>query len=327
MDAIAGVTFARPDLMVALAALPLAAWFLVARERTRRRLADGFASERIRGVRTPARLLRPWLLSAGLLASALALPGPRFGEELVPVPQDDRATVILLDISASMAATDTGISRLDAAKVVIRRMLEKDRGRVALFAFEGVAELVSPLTTDTIAVGELAASFGTGELPVAGSDLGAAILNGIELLQRTGGGRREIVLLSDGEDQGTLLDEAIARAQRERIPVTTMLFGSEEGATIRVPGERDVLHDDEGNVVTTRASAGTLKRIAEGTGGRWIESPLEAQTLLRVASGIDGAGTVDEERFRRVPTERYQWTLALGLALLMLGSWFHRGGE
>ncbi len=325
MDAIAGVTFGEPRVLVALAALPLAAWFLLARERLRRRRADSFASERIRGVRFPARFLRPPLLVAGLALTALALGAPRAGFELRPVLRDEGSLLLAIDVSASMGAEDLGVSRLTAAKSVARSILTQQQGRVGVLEFESVGVLISPLTSDAAAVEDLVESLAPGELSLAGTDLGAAILRGTEYLASRTSGPRAIVLLSDGEDRGKLLDRALAEAVRLEIPVSTVLLGTAAGATIPVDGA--ALRDESGRVVTTRADGAVLEKIARATGGSFVANPFDRAAFAAMEGLTPAQIVTGEGRTRRVPVERFQWPLALGLLLLFGGSFLHRGSE
>jgi Ca-activated chloride channel homolog len=325
MDAIAGVSFGEPRVLVALAALPLAAWFFFAREKARRRRADSFASERIRGIRFPARVLRPFLLVAGLTLVAVALAAPQAGFELRPVLRDEGSLLIALDVSASMAAQDLGVSRLTAAKSVVRSLLAQQQGRVAVLAFESVGELLSPLTTDTAAVQDLIDSLTPGELALAGTDLGAAILRGVEYLGSRASGPRAMVILSDGEDRGGLLEKAVAESVRRQIPVSTVLLGTPAGG--RIPAGDGFLRDEEGRVVTTRADGAALERIARATGGAYVASPFERSSVAAMESLTPAEIVSEDARTRRVPIERYQWPLAFGVALLVGASLLHRGAE
>src|SRR5512140_2037706 len=200
MDAFAGVTFRAAPVLWALAALPLAALFLFAREAARRRLADRFISERMRGY-APYRAVRPLLVTLAILFAVAAVAGPRLGERVVSVQQREPNTIIALDVSLSMAAEDVGTSRLSAAKAIVRKLVEKRGGKVALVAFEGVSQVISPLTSDQDAVLTLLDSLGPGELSEPGSDFGAAIDDSLKLAKTAGGTRPEIVLISDGENR------------------------------------------------------------------------------------------------------------------------------
>ncbi|HEY0591893.1 MAG TPA: VWA domain-containing protein [Thermoanaerobaculia bacterium] len=327
MDAVAGVTFGEPRMLVALAALPLAAWFLLARERLRRRRADSFASERIRGVRFPARFLRPPALAAGLALTAIALGAPRAGFEMRPVLRDEGSLLLAFDVSASMAAEDLGVSRLAAAKSVARGILARQQGRVAVLEFESVGLLISPLTSDADAVQDLVDSLAPGELSLAGTDLGAAILRGLEYLASRTSGPRAIVLFSDGENRGErgLLEKALAEAVRLEIPISTVLVGTSRGGPIPVDG--GVLRDEAGRVVTTRADGAVLARIARTTGGSFVENPFDRAASAAMKGLTPAEIVAGEGRTRRVPIERFQWPLALGVILLLGGSFLHRGSE
>src|SRR5437016_843402 len=150
-----GLTFRSIPLLALAIVAPAALIFLIARERHRIRLARRFVSESLRGVANPARKLRPYLGALALLASAIALAGPRAGYRVMPI--EDRASnrVIAIDVSDSMGARDVGASRLEAAKALAKRIVDADTGRVALVVFESRAEVICPLTSDDEAVDEL----------------------------------------------------------------------------------------------------------------------------------------------------------------------------
>jgi hypothetical protein len=133
------------------------------------------------------------------------------------------------------------------------------------------------------------------------------------------------VLISDGEDQGAGLSEAIRKAKERGIAVHTILIGTADGATIPLLGGGGPMHDDSGQVITTYAHADTLQSIAHGTGGAFLENPFSEHALdpllLRVVRGRA------RQTEARVPIDRYQWPLALAFAFLLLGSLAHRGAE
>ena len=327
MDAFAGLSFSSPRLLALLAAIPLVVWFLIARERTRRRAADAFASERIRGVRFPVRALRPFALSAGLILLTFALAGPRWGYQLRPVIHQEGSLLLAIDVSSSMSARDLGVSRLAGAQAIAARLLQRETRRVGLIAFESIGELIAPLTSDTAAVSDLVASLTAGEISVPGSDLGAAILTGVEYLKRSGSGPMEIVLLSDGEDQGTLLQASLGAAQEAGIPVSTITLGTTSGATI--PSDRGGnLRDENGDVIQTMANPELMRHIAERTGGASVANPFDQESLHAAIGGrTDPELRADEGRTRRVPVERFQWPLAAGLLLVLGASFANRGSE
>ena len=73
MDAAVGLTFRNPLVLWALLAVPFFLVFLVAQERSRRRLSNRFASERIRGRSNGLRPLRPFAMAGAIAMACVAL--------------------------------------------------------------------------------------------------------------------------------------------------------------------------------------------------------------------------------------------------------------
>jgi Ca-activated chloride channel family protein len=316
------VSFRNAALLWILTGVPLALLFLVMRERSRTRLARLFVTERLRGVRHPMRVLRPWFFGVGIAAAIVALAGPYAGFTLVPIVARESNRVLVIDVSNSMGAEDVGTSRLAAANALAMRLARAQEGRVALIVFEAQPEIVSPLTTDTEAVASLIDTLQPGEIGAPGSDAGSAILAALTLLESDVGQRGDIVVLSDGEDQGARAAEAVQRAKTRGIEVSAIVVGTAQGATI--PTERGPMRDSTGDVVTTYARSEVLGEIARGTGGPFLEHPFGAHAL----GPLLGRGAATERRTHaRVPVDRYQWPLALAFFAFLGGSVLHRGAE
>ncbi|HEX6097319.1 MAG TPA: VWA domain-containing protein [Thermoanaerobaculia bacterium] len=316
------MSFRNVTMLWTIAAVPLALIFLLIRERARTRVARRFASERLRGVANGARALRPWLLGLGIAAALLALAGPYAGFTLVPIVAREANRVIVMDASHSMAAQDVGTSRLSAAKALAVRLARAQEGRIALVVFEAQAEVVSPLTTDGEAVAALIDTLQPGELGAPGSDVGAAMIAALRLVEGDVEQKADLVVISDGEDQGSRLPEAVQRAKSRGMQVSTIVVGSSSGSTI--PTDRGPLRDAAGEVVTTYARGDVLGDIARATGGKFLENPFADRALDPLLGS--GAAT-RRETHARVPVDRFQWPLALAFFAFLGGSLLHRGAE
>src|SRR3954447_1359155 len=303
--------------------VPLALIFFLARERRRLRVARRFVSERLRGVANPLRALRPWLASLALLGCVIALAGPEAGFRVVPVEQRESNRVIAIDVSLSMDARDVGTSRLEAAKAIAKRIIDAQPGRVGLVIFESAAEVVSPLTSDGDAVEALLDSIQAGEVSNPGSDLSVALTAALRLVGGDATQRGDVVVISDGEDQSTRLDDTIAKLAQRGVPVSTILVGTASGSTIPRPEGGGALVDDNGQVVTTYARPEALQKIAKETGGRFYANPFGEHALDLLAA----SGGMMKQRNVRVPIERYQWPLAFACIAMFLGSLVNRGAE
>ena len=318
------MNFRSPQWLWLLAALPVILPFLVARERRRTSIARRFVSERLRGGGNPLRTLRPWMLSIAIAAISIALAGPYAGFRTVEVTTREANRVIAIDVSNSMAAEDVGTARLSAAKAITKRIVERHNGRVGLIAFESAAEVISPLTNDGDAVLALADTLQPGEVGQPGSDLGAAALAALKLVEADTGQKADIVIISDGEEQGTRVNQAVSRARERGVAISTIVVGASEGSTIPVP-RGGVLRDESGEPVVTYARADVMERLSRGTGGTALENPFsehELEPLLtRAAAGTERTARV------RVPVDRYQWPLAVAFMAFFLGSILNRGAE
>jgi len=317
--------FRAPLWLWLAAAAPLVFAFLAARERSRTRIARRFVSERLRGVANPVRIVRPYLLTAAWIATAVALAGPEAGYTTLPVVDRETNRVIVIDVSNSMSAEDVGASRLAAAKAIAKKLVEQTEGRSAVVAFERSAEVVAPLTNDDEAVLALIDTLQAGEVGEPGSDLGSAIDAALKLLQAETSQRADVVIISDGEEQGSRfgLTEALHRARTRGIELSTIGVGTPEGATI--PTGNGVLRDESNEIVTTREQPDVLQRIARATGGHFLDNPFASGALAPLLAQHTSGG--ERSRPVRVPIDRYQWPLAIAFAAFFCGSLANRGAE
>jgi Ca-activated chloride channel homolog len=178
------------------------------------------------------------------------------------------------------------------------------------------------LTTDGEAVAALIDTLQPGELGAPGSDLGSAMLAALRLIESETGQKADLVVLSDGEDQGSRVAEAVQRAKSRAIEVSTIVVGSAQGSTI--PTERGPLRDMQGEVVTTYARSEVLGDVARATGGKLLENPFADRALDPV---LGSGATTRRQTHARVPIDRFQWPLALAFFAFLGGSLLHRGAE
>ncbi|HEX6159858.1 MAG TPA: VWA domain-containing protein [Thermoanaerobaculia bacterium] len=317
------MSFRSMTLLWCLAVVPFALAMFLGSERTRTAIARRFTNERLRGGGNPLRMLRPWLLTMALALALLALAGPYAGFTTVPVVAREANRVIVLDVSNSMAAEDVGTSRLSAAKAIAREITNAQPGRIALVVFEGTPNVIAPLTSDSDAVAALLDTLIPGEVGEPGSDIGSAILAALQLVEADPAQSGDIVIISDGEEQGVRVPDAIQRARARGVKVSAIVLGSAQGAVI--PTADGPLRDSSGNVVTTFARSDVLQDLARGTGGALLQNPFAADALAPLFRGLRAGAPQQTEV--RVPVDRYQWPLALAFFALLAGSLVHRGAE
>lgn len=326
MDAIAELSFRNGAVLWALVLLVPLALFLVNRDRQRRKLANRFMSERVRGQLLPGRFLRPLLLTLGIGFLIVALAGPQFGAAEQTIESPEASLVVLLDTSLSMAASDVGTSRLSAARAVIQKVLASYEGRAGLIVFEGNAEVISPLTNDTMAIASLLESVGVAELEVSGSNLRLAITAGLELLDRSNAVSAAMLLISDGEHRAEDLRDVLGQVRERGVPVVTVMVGTPGGST--VPMADGTPLEIQGETVVTRAREDVLAGIARETDGRFLANPFSEGAIAQLVEAVEEHAFVSEtESIVRVPRNRYQIPLSLALVFFIAGSVLNRGAE
>jgi Ca-activated chloride channel family protein len=320
------VDLAGPERLAGLALVALT-WFLLrsraATTAARARECFGARAEELsdRDSRRVARR-RAWF-AGGAAAGVLAFADPRFGTpDRLPEPQG-ADVVVCLDVSRSMAAQDAAPDRLTAAKAAIRALAARAEGdRLGLILFAGEAVLAAPLTRDRRAFEMLLEAADPWSVACGGTDVGAAVLAGLGALAAGRGDHAALVLVSDGEDLAPTAESALAALRTRGAPLHAAAVGSTRGAKIPVPaanGGVDFVRDETGAEVVSVPDREGLRRWANAGGGDYVDLEGGPQALAALyerailprsraalAAGDDAGLPV-----------RFQWPLALALALLL----------
>lgn len=330
MNALADFHFLRPLALLLLLALPLAwlAW--------RSRRHDGGAWREAVDAQLLPHLLERVGHSGGragmlLVATAwtiacLALAGPAWEREPVPLHRDRNARVIALELAPSMLAQDERPSRLERARYKIADILARSRDRqTALVAYAGAAFVVAPLTDDVGTVQNLVDALDPSTMPVTGNATAEAIQRAVDLIEQAGLHRGEVVLVADSIGAGAAA--AARKARNAGIHVSVLGVGSPAGAPIPL-AQGDFLKDDRGNVVLARLDEAGLRAVADAGGGRYAGIAADAHdldallgdTFAMMGGPVDAAeGSAEGTRWR----DRGPWLLLLLLPLVLAG--FRRG--
>ena len=146
------MTFAAPELLIALALVPLAliGYLLIQRRRTRyavRFTNVDLLANLVPRVPSWRRHLPAVLYLSALAALLLSLARP---QAMVPVPKEQATVVMVVDTSGSMAATDVQPNRLVAAQQAGKAFLDviPPKFRVALVSFNSITQTLLRPTTD-----------------------------------------------------------------------------------------------------------------------------------------------------------------------------------
>ena len=238
----------------------------------------------------------------------------------IPVPDNQAAIMLSIDISRSMLSRDVVPNRIEAAKkAAVEFVHALPRGaKVGLVAFASFATIVAPPTEDHDRVTEAIRNLSPGYGTAIGDGLLEAVYAfpgrvrpadptrfGVPGVTAPHDSDRlspaTVVLLSDGQNnRGTPPSDAAPIARQWRVKVYTVGLGKPEGTFLEFSGRS----------VFVRLDEETLKEIARVTSGSYVRVG-SSRELSRAYAGL-GRLT----GWQRKPTE------VTGLASIVLAALF-----
>lgn len=329
MNALSDFHFLRPPALLLLLALPLfwLAW-------RRARAGAGAWRAAVDPHLLPHLLERagggtgragPMLAMAVWALASLALAGPAWEREPMPLYHNQAARVLALELSPTMYAQDEKPNRLARARFKLDDILARSRDhQTALIGYAGDAFVAAPLTDDAGTVRNLIDALDPSTMPAAGNEPGRAIDAGAGLIEQAGLHRGEIVLLAD-EAGGDAIGAA-RRARAKGFTVSVLGIGSAAGVPVPLP-QGDFLKDDGGNLVLARRDEAALRAVADAGGGRYVPLAADASDLEALLQDTTDAGSSGKADDRAAESARWRdrgpWLLLGALPLALLG--FRRG--
>jgi Ca-activated chloride channel family protein len=278
------------------------------------------------GAGVPLRLApyaAPLALAGAAALAAFAAARPQWGHDETTVEERGIDLMIVLDVSNSMRAVDVQPSRLGRAQEEIGALLERMTGdRAGLVIFAGAPFPRSALTSDLVALRTIVE--GVDEelaLVPPGSDLGAAIDRARQALSGGEARSKAMLIVSDGEDHGDRIDEALAAVRAAGVRVYTAGAGTAAGASVLdvnpQTGAVTPRTDADGQPVLTRLDADALDRIARAGDGRYVDLGADGRPLAALAPAFEALDvTTFATEETATPIERFQIFTAAALSLV-----------
>ncbi len=271
-------------------------------------------------------VFKPWLKlffwSMAVMFLIVALANPQIGTKMETVKRKGADIVFALDVSKSMLAEDVKPNRLAKAKRIISQMIDRmisDRIGVIVYAGEAVPAL--PVTTDYAAAKMYLNQIGTGDVASQGTAIDDAIRLAETYFDRNNADK-VLIILSDGEDHGEKALEAAKEAAAEGIKIITVGIGTDQGALIPLKRNGQLIGyktDRNGNRVVTRRNRTLLYRLAQATGGVYIDGNNTAEALKKIEEVLKKLNREEYQTAKVAGYEsRYAWFVALAVLFFML---------
>lgn len=258
------------------------------------------------------------LLTVALLILAIARPQSKNDEERVEGEGID--IMLCMDVSGSMLAEDFKPNRMEAAKEVAAKFIEgRKTDRIGLVIFSGESFTQCPLTTDHGVLISQVYGVRSGVLQ-DGTAIGSGLATGVERLKKSESKSKVVILLTDGENNGGLIDPATAMeiAKTFNVKVYTIGVGTEGFATMPQQSAG-------GGITRTQEKVNIdeklLKEIARQTGGAYFRAT-DNESLQNIYSQIDQLEKtkIETSRFAKYAEEFY-WLAIVAAVLLLIEIW------
>ena len=254
------------------------------------------------------------LLAIIFITAAIARPQTMFEEQNAEGEGID--IVLCIDVSGSMTAQDLTPNRLEAAKnVAIDFVNKRLTDRIAIVIFSGESFTQCPLTTDHAVLISAIESIRNGLLE-DGTAIGSGLSTSVERLRTSKSKSRIVVLLTDGENNGGLIDPETAKeiAKAFQIKVYTIGVGTDGYAPTPVNTPMGVVMQQAKVSIDEKQ----LKAIASETGGKYFRAK-DNEGLAGIYDEIDRLEKSKVEISTRTRyTEKFFPFVIAALALLFL---------
>ncbi len=313
------ITFGQPLFFILFAIIPILIYWEVVK---------GKKQTAAVGISTTAGLskIRSWkntfqnlpfilrLMAISCIIIALARPQVKFDEQQ---SEGEGVDIILgIDVSGSMTAQDFTPNRMEAAKKVAEDFInERPNDRIGIVIFSGESFTQCPLTTDHSVLINQIEQIRNGLLE-DGTAIGSGLATSVDRLRNSKAKSKVVILLTDGVNNGGLIDPATALeiAKTFKVKVYTIGVGTDGYAPTPVSTPLGIVMQNEKVAIDEKL----LKNIADQTGGKYFRAT-DNKSLQSIYAEIDRLekSKVEITTLHRY-TEKFYPLIFAAMALLLL---------
>jgi Ca-activated chloride channel family protein len=261
----------------------------------------------------------------GLAFLIVSLTNPKMGTKLETIKRQGVDIVFALDVSKSMLAEDIAPNRLEKAKQIISKIVDRlGSDRIGIIIYAGNAYPLLPITTDHGAAKMFLQNANPDLVSSQGTAINDAIIMASSYYDNDEQTNRFLFIISDGEDHQEDASSAIVQATKDGIKTYTIGVGTEKGGPIPIK-YKGVLQgykkNNKGETVVTRLNEAVLKDIADNGNGKYILGNKTRETVDFVEDLLVKAekSEFESKQFSDYK-DQFQWFIGFALLFLVVDS-------
>ena len=320
VDYFTDITFGQPWFLLLLLLLPLLIMWQATRGRRAAATMPLSTTSGLEGARSAKNLVRhlPFalrLLALACIIIALARPQNKFDEQITEGEGID--IILCIDVSGSMTAQDFTPNRMEAAKNVAADFIDhRPSDRIGIVIFAGESFTQCPLTTDQFVLKTQINLIRNGLLE-DGTSIGSGLATSVDRLRDSKSKSKVIILLTDGVNNGGLIDPSTAKeiAKAFHVKVYTIGVGTDGYAPtpVSTPMGTIVMQNEK-----VHLDEKLLTNIATETGGQYFRAT-DNESLQKIYAQINKLekSKVEVTNFHRFTEKFYPFVFAT-LTLLLI---------
>ena len=262
-------------------------------------------------------------LLVGITFLIISLTNPKMGTKLKTVKREGVDVVFALDVSKSMLAEDIAPNRLEKAKQIISKIINKlGSDRVGIIIYAGNSYPLLPITTDHAAASMFLQNANPDMVSSQGTDINGALELAKTYYNNDEQTNRFLIIISDGEDHQEETKQVAQNLANEGVKIYTVGVGTDRGGPIpiRVNGAvNSYKKDNKGETVITKRKPAVLQGIADAANGKYIDGNITENPVSEIAEIIANAekSEFETKQFSDYK-DQFQWFLVLGFLFLIM---------
>lgn len=316
--------FENPLFLLTLLGIPLMVllfrFLLIWKRKTVKKIGDVKLVNLLIAGYSPKKFLFKFILIAGAFGlTALGVANLQAPGQIEQIQRQGVDVMIALDVSRSMLAEDVQPNRLERAKQLVNKLIDKLKNdRIGLVLFAGRAYLQMPLTTDHAAAKIYVNTASPASVPTQGTVIGEALTICNNAFGSKDKKFKTVVLITDGEDHDEKTMSIVQNLAENGILLHTIGVGTTTGTTIPDPVTGESKRDQEGNIVVSKLNEIFLQELSQqghGTYRLLVNTDETVNSILDQVNSMEQKFITDQSMINY--RSFFQWFLVVALIILV----------